>query len=111
VRCSGRVAVFVIAAACLALGIYGGSLLLMVVAGIATFAFATTLARPTTTGRFAGWSAGTGTQTRKLTPNHITASVSLGAVPGPCLRGDAAVPLGPQRTLRQPLSAAVPVAL
>jgi hypothetical protein len=66
---SGRVAVFVIAAACLALGIYGGSLLLMVVAGIATFAFAATLARPTTTGRFAGWSAGTGTQTRKLTPD------------------------------------------
>jgi 3-methyladenine DNA glycosylase Mpg len=42
---SGRVAVFVIAATCLALGIYGGSLLLSVLAGVATVAAATALVR------------------------------------------------------------------
>lgn len=42
---SGRVAVFVIAATCLALGIYGGSLLLSVLAGVATLAAAITLVR------------------------------------------------------------------
>jgi type IV secretory pathway VirB2 component (pilin) len=42
---SGRVAVFAIAAVCLALGIYGRSLLLMVIAGIATAAAAGALVR------------------------------------------------------------------
>jgi type IV secretory pathway VirB2 component (pilin) len=42
---SGRVAVFVIAAACLALGIYGRSLFLSVIAGIATAAAAAALVR------------------------------------------------------------------
>jgi hypothetical protein len=36
----GRITIFVIAAGCLALGIYGGSLLLSVMAGIATVAAA-----------------------------------------------------------------------
>jgi hypothetical protein len=42
---SGRITVFVIAAAFLAVGIYGGSLLLSVPAGIATAAAAGTLVR------------------------------------------------------------------
>jgi hypothetical protein len=42
---SGRVAVFVIAAAFLALGIYGGSVLLSVIAGIATAGAAGALVR------------------------------------------------------------------
>jgi type IV secretory pathway VirB2 component (pilin) len=42
---SGRVAVFVITAACLALGIYGRSLVLSVIAGIATAAAALALVR------------------------------------------------------------------
>ena len=41
----GRIVVFVIMAACLALGIYGDSLLLSVIAGIATVAAAGALAR------------------------------------------------------------------
>jgi len=42
---SGRVTVFVLAAACLALGIYGGVLLLSVIAGIATVGAAAALVR------------------------------------------------------------------
>jgi hypothetical protein len=42
---SGRITVFVIAAACLALGIYGDSLLLSVIAGVATVAAAGALVR------------------------------------------------------------------